>query len=509
MLAFRARILGAAVLLAASTLFGAPAAAQQVDPQTQLDSINAQKDAWQQKLDDARSQISRSSQSLQAAKAKLSQTQASLAGAKTQAASLQANNPQQIDQLKSQLTAAQTELDGIVKDNTTRQNKLISDLGANQELIDTTNGQLQATQNQINYTQRKLDELAAQIQKIQQTQAATQQQLSVFLRATYKEQRRSLLEYLLDSLSFGDFLTRVGSLQSVADQQNHLLTLLDNEQQQLNAAQNDQQAQMQALQELQADQQTEHETLDLQRQNFDDLLEQARVEAQEANARLGGREAQVQSLIDQKQGEMDQNQQLLLQLKNAQNQLSSTINNQTEVLARAKDQEQTAQTQLDQLEREAEGIAGVINQAEAAHPSKTYSSGGLAWPMHGAMEQGFGPSPYWFEPSITYNGVRYKHFHTGIDIATSYGTPIRAAADGQVIATGFSSWGYGLHVIIAHNPKLATLYAHMSKLAVAQGAEVKQGQIIGYEGSTGNSTGPHLHFEVRVDGNFVDPLGYL
>ena len=129
--------------------------------------------------------------------------------------------------------------------------------------------------------------------------------------------------------------------------------------------------------------------------------------------------------------------------------------------------------------------------------------------MRGAMEQGFGPSPYWFEPSITYNGVRYKHFHTGIDVSASSGTPIRAAADGQVIATGFSSWGYGRHVIISHNPTLATLYAHMSKLAVAQGDVVRQGQIIGYEGSTGNSTGPHLHFEVRVNGQFVNPMGYL
>ena len=169
-------------------------------------------------------------------------------------------------------------------------------------------------------------------------------------------------------------------------------------------------------------------------------------------------------------------------------------------------QEQAARTQLDQIEREAEGVAAIINQA---NPTKTYASGKLAWPMHGAMEQGFGPTPYAFEPSITYHGVRYRHFHTGIDIATAFGTPIRAAADGQVINTGFSSYGYGLHVIVSHNPQLATLYAHMSKLAVAQGQVVKQGQILGYEGSTGNSTGPHLHFEVRINGDFVNPLGYL
>jgi murein DD-endopeptidase MepM/ murein hydrolase activator NlpD len=506
---------GARVLLAAAALSlpaavgSRPSLAQQADPYAQLDSINAQKDMWQSRLDQARTQIQRSSSSLAAAKAKLEQTRSSLAAAKAQSAALQANNPQQIQQLKVDLGGIQNELAGILKENSDRQNKLISDLGANQQLIDDTNGRLQATEQQIGYTQNKLDELAQEIEQIRQDQAATQKQLDVFLRATYKEQRRSLLEYLLDSLSFGDFLVRVGNLQSVAEQQDHLLTLLNTEQQQLQDAQDQQQAQMAMLQDLQAAQQAEKQTLDLQRQNFNDLLEQARVEAQEADDRLGAREAEVQGLIDRKQGEMEANQQLLQQLKDAQVQLSSTITNQSDALTKAQQQEQSARTQLDQLEREAEGISAVIAQAEAKNPPKTYASGKLAWPLQGTMEQGFGPSPYAFEPPITYQGVRYKHFHTGIDIAAAYGTPIRAAADGQVLATNFSSYGYGLHVIIAHSPTVATLYAHMSKLAVTQGQVVHQGQIIGYEGSTGNSTGPHLHFEVRINGNFVNPLGYL
>jgi murein DD-endopeptidase MepM/ murein hydrolase activator NlpD len=498
------------MVVSLAVVFSGPATmAQQADPQAQLDNINAQKDLWQQRLNQARGQITRSNQSLAAAKGKLNDTKASLSTAKNQAATLQANNPVQIDQLKQQLTSTQNELDTIVKDNTDRQNKLISDLGANQQLIDQTNGQIEATNQQIAYTQRRLADLAQQIDHIRQDQVATQGQLDVFLRATYKEQRRSLLEFLLDSVSFGDFLTHVSNLQSVAQQQDHLLSLLNTQRQQMSAVQAEQQGELSNLNELQDAQQTQMQTLQLQRQNFDQLLEQSRVETQEANERLSAREADVQLLIDRKQGELDQNQRLLAQLKTAQDQLSSTINNQAGVLAKAQQQEEAARTQLDQLEREAQGVAAIIAQAEAAHPTKTYASSGLAWPLRGSMEQGFGPSPYRFEPPITFNGVRYAHFHTGIDIATAYGTPIRAAADGQVIATGFSSWGYGIHVIVAHNPQLATLYAHMSKLAVAQGTVVKQGQIIGYEGSTGNSTGPHLHFEVRVGGAFVDPLRYL
>lgn len=488
---------------------GPSSLAQQADPQQQLDSINAQKNLWQTKLDQARGQISQSSQSLEAAKSRLNQTKASLSNAKVQAAALQAKNPEQINQLKQDLGSAQAELDGIIKDNTDRQNKLISDLGANQQLIDQTNGQLQATAQQIEYSQRRISDLDKDMKRLDDDEALTREQLNIFLRATYKEQRRSLLEFLLDSISFGDFLTRVSNLQSVAQQQDHLLLLLKTQQDQVAELQAQQQAELQTLGDLQDAQNTEKQTLQLQRQNFDQLLEQARVEAQEANERITARELQVQALIDQKQGEMDQNQRLLQNLRSAQDRLSSTINNQADVLAKAQQQEHTARTQLDRLEREAEGIAGIIAQAQAKNPTKTYSSGRLAWPLRGAFEQGFGPSPYSFEPSITYNGTRYKHFHTGIDVSAPSGTPIRAAADGQVIATGYSSWGYGIHVIVAHNPTLATLYAHMSKLAVAQGAVVKQGQIIGFEGSTGNSTGPHLHFEVRVNGQFVNPLSYL
>ncbi|HVA25294.1 MAG TPA: peptidoglycan DD-metalloendopeptidase family protein [Chloroflexota bacterium] len=507
MLRHGARTLLAGVALCAAAVFSGPASlAQQAGPQAQLDSINAQKGLWQQRLNQARTQISHSSQSLTAAKARLDKTKSSLTSAKAQAAVLQANNPEQIDQLKQDLGSTQSDLNTILKDNTDRQNKLISDLGANQQLIDQTNGHLEATAQQADYTQRRLTELQSEVDRLTQDQAETQQELDVFLRAAYKEQQRSLLEFLLDSVSFGDFLTNVSNLQSVAQQQDHLLSLLGQQQQQLSEVQAEQQAQLRNLQDLQDAQDTEKQTLQLQRQNFDQVLEQARVEAQDASDRLGAREAEVQSAIDQKQGQLSDNQRLLQELRDAQNQLSSTITNQADVLTKAQQQAHVARTQLDQLEREAEGVSAIISQAK---PTKTYSSGALAWPMQGAMEQGFGPSPYAFEPSITFGGVRYRHFHTGIDIATAFGTPIRAAADGQVINTGFSSFGYGLHIIISHNPKLATLYAHMSKLAVAQGAVVKQGQIIGYEGSTGNSTGPHLHFEVRVNGEFVNPLSYL
>lgn len=101
-----------------------------------------------------------------------------------------------------------------------------------------------------------------------------------------------------------------------------------------------------------------------------------------------------------------------------------------------------------------------------------------------------------------------RRAHKGVDLAGPTGTPVYATADGLVeTAKNFSS--YGLYVRIEHGARLETRYAHMSRLAVAAGERVKKGDIIGYIGSTGRSTGPHLHYEVRIDGEAVNPIPYM
>jgi murein DD-endopeptidase MepM/ murein hydrolase activator NlpD len=124
----------------------------------------------------------------------------------------------------------------------------------------------------------------------------------------------------------------------------------------------------------------------------------------------------------------------------------------------------------------------------------TPSAAGLIWPVNGPVT-----SPF---------GYRWGRLHSGIDIGVPEGTPIHAAAAGTVVLAAWTD-GYGNYTCIDHGGGLATCYAHQSAYAVSTGAHVSQGQVIGYVGNTGHSFGPHLHFEVRINGVPVDPLGYL
>ena len=104
--------------------------------------------------------------------------------------------------------------------------------------------------------------------------------------------------------------------------------------------------------------------------------------------------------------------------------------------------------------------------------------------------------------------MRWGRLHAGIDMPMPEGTALRAADSGSVAIAGWVG-GYGNYTCIQHGGSLSTCYGHQSSIAVSVGQSVSQGQVIGNSGNTGNSTGPHLHFEVRVNGSPVDPLGYL
>ena len=167
---------------------------------------------------------------------------------------------------------------------------------------------------------------------------------------------------------------------------------------------------------------------------------------------------------------------------------------------------------LRQIEQAVGAQATFLQLTELAPADPALAKSGLLWPIPNAtISQGFGPTAFVFEAA--YAG--FAHFHTGIDLAVPLGTPVFAAADGVVLQAqpmtdaGGKLVGFGNYVVIEHAAGLQTLYGHLLSYVVKPGDIVMRGQLIGLVGSTGNSTGPHTHFEVRIDETPVDPMQLL
>jgi murein DD-endopeptidase MepM/ murein hydrolase activator NlpD len=190
----------------------------------------------------------------------------------------------------------------------------------------------------------------------------------------------------------------------------------------------------------------------------------------------------------------------------------SSLQSHQQALVAARGKRVAALARIGEHEEELDGDVAAIQGKIAAQLSATGSAplpagpiqgggSGLIWPVDGPVVSPFGGRDI---------GAGYE-YHPGIDIAVPEGTPIRAAAGGTVIFTEpeASSGGYGNYTCIDHGGGLSTCYAHQSSFAVAAGQSVSQGDIIGYTGCTGYCLGPHLHFEVRINGSVTDPMGYL
>jgi murein DD-endopeptidase MepM/ murein hydrolase activator NlpD len=172
--------------------------------------------------------------------------------------------------------------------------------------------------------------------------------------------------------------------------------------------------------------------------------------------------------------------------------LASASHRKHSVLSVVTESEKAYLNEIAGLEAASQRLEGRL-RSSASHGSGV-SASGLIWPVNGPIT-----SPF---------GMRWGRMHEGIDIGAGTGTPIAAAASGTVVYAGWET-GYGNFVVIDHGNGLATAYGHQSQIAVSNGQSVSRGDIIGYVGCTGHCFGPHLHFEVRVNGTAVDPLGYL
>jgi murein DD-endopeptidase MepM/ murein hydrolase activator NlpD len=336
--------------------------------------------------------------------------------------------------------------------------------------ISSFNNRIRGLQGQIRSLQQRQNNLQETLVQKQHELAKTQNQLEkarnrlanlkVFLRQAektlaqrlvemYKDGEPDVLTVILDSNGFSDLLERADFLQRITDQDNQIITRVRT----LKAAATKQAKQLGVLQKREAD------------------ATRAIQQRRDAVAEVKGR------------------------LVSTRSDLQGTRDDRRSVLARVVSSRKELEGNLSKLQAQVEA------QIRAAQPSLgggpiRRGSGRLIWPVNGPITSPFCERRPW------------EACHPGIDIGVPSGTPIHAADSGRVIIAGWES-GYGNYTCIQHTASLSTCYGHQSAIYVHVGQNVSQAQVIGLTGCTGLCFGPHLHFEVRINGSVVNPLNYL
>jgi murein DD-endopeptidase MepM/ murein hydrolase activator NlpD len=227
-----------------------------------------------------------------------------------------------------------------------------------------------------------------------------------------------------------------------------------------------------------------------------DRVREAKAEAVAAEKRLDALEEKLRKIaaeVARRAAEVDA---IKDRLVDRQQEFQGARAVKARALATTRDHRRNLEGDLAALEKEQAAVLARLQSAQgggSAGPIRQ-GSGSLIWPVNGPVVSGF--------------GMRWGRLHAGVDIAVPAGTPIRAADSGRVVLLGWTG-GYGNYTCIDHGSSLSTCYAHQSRYGTSMGASVSQGQVIGYVGCTGHCFGDHLHFEVRVNGAPVDPMGYL
>ena len=226
------------------------------------------------------------------------------------------------------------------------------------------------------------------------------------------------------------------------------------------------------------------------------IVRRARVDAARTAKRLDRLEARGQRVAATILARRDQVAAVKGELVDRRDSYAAVRSDRKDSLVAVRASRKETEAHLAGLEKEQAAVQARLARAAGAPgagPVKR-GSGRLIYPAAGPIS-----SPF---------GMRWGRLHAGIDMPLSVGTPLRAADGGRVAIAG-PTGGYGNYVCIQHSGSLSTCYGHMNSIGVSVGSNVSQGQVIGQSGNTGNSTGPHLHFETRVGGNPVDPMGYL
>jgi murein DD-endopeptidase MepM/ murein hydrolase activator NlpD len=303
--------------------------------------------------------------------------------------------------------------------------------------------------------QRRLDRLNAlfrleteRLKYLREQYALVVHQLNLRMVDIYQTDDPTVVEVILESESFQAALDRIHYLSAIAQQDKRLAAKVGEARDQMRIAR--------------------------------ERTKKVRAHVQEETRVIAVRTAQQRDARDQ--------------LLASQSGLSKSRRSKRSQLAETRELKAVLIAEANALAAEDSGIRGQLAAAQSGTRDTVPSAQGLIWPTSGPVT-----SPF---------GYRWGRLHAGIDIGAPHGQAIYASASGTVVLAAWTG-GYGNYTCIDHGGGLATCYGHQSGYAVSLGSSVSQGQVIGYVGNTGHSFGAHLHFEVRINGAPVDPLGYL
>lgn len=334
-----------------------------------------------------------------------------------------------------------------------------------QEKIDNVTGKISNARAQIDALNANITELTLKLEKAEEKVQGTIDQFKQRLNALYRAGNVSTLEILLNSTSFSEFTMRSELMRTMSEHDQKMMDVIE---------------------QYMENTKTEREELEDSRRQVAERKKELEKDQRELDGLFKENEAliaEIQAQENATQAELDKNTQ----------EREDNDKKMQELIAAQKAAEEEARRQQ------------AANGGEWLGDNVTYPTGG------GGVE---GFNPIWPLPGVYYISAGYGGYpgHRGMDIAGPWGTQVVAAESGTVIAANnYDEWGdsWGYYVLIYHNGTFTTRYAHLSSLTVSQGQYVEQGTVVGYEGATGNVTGPHLHFEVYQDGSRVDPMNFL
>jgi peptidoglycan DL-endopeptidase CwlO len=333
---------------------------------------------------------------------------------------------------------------------------LQGDISGLQQRQDKAQVDLNAKQAQLNSIRDRLQRTQDRLAKLRARLADSKRVLAARLVALYKDDQPDMVTVVLEADGFADLLDRADFVKRVSDQDNRIVTRVRD------------------LTGQVTKQAEELGALEAEAQDATNVILRKRNEIASAKATVVSRQTELVGARDKRDG-------ALASIRAARGELEGHLH--------------TLEGHQAQIEARLRAAQGGVPTGPAG-PIKR-GSGNFIWPVNG--------------PIVSPFGMRWGRLHAGVDIAVPSGTPIRASAAGTVAFTQpeSSSGGYGNYTCIQHGGGISTCYAHQASFGVSSGQQVSQGQVIGISDCTGHCLGPHVHFEVRVNGAPVDPLGYL